>query len=65
MDWLSRIFDWLSEHEAGLSAAVAIMVLGGAVVAGDVAAQERRLAGQVEALRSAGAAAAAEDAHAT
>ena len=34
MDLFSLIFAWLSEHEAALSAAVAIMVLSGALVAG-------------------------------
>jgi TolB-like protein len=31
MDWLSRIFAWLSEHEAGISAVVGIAVLAGIV----------------------------------
>jgi len=34
MDALSRIFTWLSEHEAGISAVVGIMVLAGALFAG-------------------------------
>jgi hypothetical protein len=27
MDWLSRIVAWLSDHEAGISAVVGIVVL--------------------------------------
>jgi adenylate cyclase len=42
MDWLSSIRTWLSDNEAMLSAAVAIMVLGGAVVAGLRAILRRR-----------------------
>ena len=42
MDWLSGIRTWLSDNEAMLSAAVAIMVLGGAVVAGLRAILRRR-----------------------
>ena len=34
MDALSSIFTWLSDHEAGISAVVGIMVLAGAVFAG-------------------------------
>jgi adenylate cyclase len=48
MDWLSRIGTWLSDNEAMLSAAVAIMVLGGAVVAGLRAILRRRLASTPE-----------------
>jgi TolB-like protein len=34
MDWLSRIFDWLREQEAGFSAVAAILVIAGVVFAG-------------------------------
>jgi TolB-like protein/Flp pilus assembly protein TadD len=34
MDVFSRIFDWLSDHEAGISAVAAIIVIGGVVLAG-------------------------------
>jgi adenylate cyclase len=34
MDTLSRIFDWLSDHEAGISAVAAIIVIGGVILAG-------------------------------
>jgi hypothetical protein len=34
MDWLFRIFDWLSDHEAGISAVAAIIVISGVVLAG-------------------------------
>ena len=34
MDVLSRIFAWLSDHEAGISAVAAIIVIGGVVLAG-------------------------------
>ena len=33
MDWLSRIFDWLREQEAGFSAVAAILVIAGVVFA--------------------------------
>ena len=42
MEFLSRIGTWLSDHEAMLSAAVAIMVLAGAVFAGLRAVLRRR-----------------------
>jgi hypothetical protein len=31
MDWLSRIFGWLSDHEAAISAVVALTVWGGVI----------------------------------
>ena len=34
MDWLSRIFDWLREQEAGFSAVAAILVIAGVIFAG-------------------------------
>ena len=34
MDWLSRIFEWLREQEAGFSAVAAIIVIGGVIFAG-------------------------------
>jgi adenylate cyclase len=34
MDWLSRIFAWLSDHEAGISAVVGIAVLAGILFTG-------------------------------
>jgi TolB-like protein len=34
MDWLSRIFAWLSDHEAGISAVAAIIVIAGVIFAG-------------------------------
>jgi len=34
MDWLSRIFAWLSDHEAGFSAVAAIAVLAGILFTG-------------------------------
>jgi hypothetical protein len=34
MDWLTRIFDWLREQEAGFSAVAAILVIAGVVFAG-------------------------------
>ena len=34
MDWLSRIFDWLREQEAGFSAMAAIAVLAGILFTG-------------------------------
>jgi TolB-like protein len=34
MDWLSRIFAWLSDHEAGISAVAAILVIAGVLFAG-------------------------------
>ena len=57
MDLFSRIFTWLSEHEAGISAVVGIAVLGGIVFAGvrslirrrGEAAQEKAPAGSSEA----------------
>ena len=33
MDLLSRIFAWLSDHEAGISAVAAIIVIGGVILA--------------------------------
>jgi adenylate cyclase len=34
MDWLSRIFTWLSDHEAAISAVAAIIVIAGVLFAG-------------------------------
>ena len=48
MEWLSSIRTWLSDNEAMLSAAVAIMVLGRAVVAGLRAILRRRPASTPE-----------------
>jgi TolB-like protein len=48
MDLLSRIFDWLSDREAGISAIAAIIVIGGVVLAGLRLLVRRRGEGSTE-----------------
>jgi hypothetical protein len=51
MDVLSRIFDWLSDHEAGISAVAAIIVIAGVVFSGIRSLLMRRAENSAEKIR--------------